>query len=602
MKKHIIFICTIVMFMYTIVSCDDYLKVDSNSTFTEVTAFNNLDFATKAVSAIYADFTLNYMYDIYFLYYKTDNDIEFRQGANNGSTNDLSHYAANEGNTLLKSIWNVFYSAIEKANICIDNLPQSPIWKGEYAEDAKCLYGEAVALRAQLYYELISLWGDVPFITKSTQAGDNFYVAKTDRDSIYEYLIQDLKDVEDYVPWMTTTQSAKKVSKGFVKGLRARMALSYAGYSLRNRTFETRRGRFWEDYYKIAHQECKEIMESGKHELNPGFENVFKKLHAYEQDLSYGEVLWQIPHARLYSGRLAYIIGMQCNVESGYGQTSTSVYTSPMFYYSFDRNDSRRNVTVELYNYGSATTPTKQVLNNARYNWGISKWRKPWLVPNMGGELKNVALPGIDNPIMRYSDILLMFAESENEINGPSQAAKDALSLVRKRAFPEEVWTSKVINYVDSVSQSKDAFFNAIVDERAWEFCGEMHRKNDLIRWNLLGSKIGKLKDDWQKIMRNDPAYANLDKVPTYLFWKYRDDGVTIDFLNPDYRMSQTSVPGYTRASWTPLSSESAIATVTISINNIANGYDQSKNNHLYPIQSDIITASNGVLSNDQIP
>jgi hypothetical protein len=84
----------------------------------------------------------------------------------------------------------------------------------------------------------------------------------------------------------------------------------------------------------------------------------------------------------------------------------------------------------------------------------------------MGGDQKSATYTGVNWPLMRYADIVLMFAESENEINGPTQAAKEALSLIRQRAFPEELWYSKVVNYIDSVSTSKEDFFNAIVDER----------------------------------------------------------------------------------------------------------------------------------------
>ena len=133
-----------------------------------------------------------------------------------------------------------------------------------------------------LYHTLVRVWGDVPFITSSTQGNSDFFLPKTDRDSIYEFLIQDLKDVEDYVPWMSST--TERISKGFIKGLRARMALSYAGYSLRNKTFETRRGRNWQDYYPIARQECLEVMESGKHQLNPSYENIFRTICSRVQD------------------------------------------------------------------------------------------------------------------------------------------------------------------------------------------------------------------------------------------------------------------------------------------------------------------------------
>jgi len=603
MKKYLrIFV--LVLVIYTNVSCEDFLNTKSTSTFTEESSFENLDFATKAVNGIYSYFTSTYSYAMNLgIYYRCDNDIEWVQSANNGSSNSLSHYAGNAGTGTLKEVWNSLYKTIEQANICIDNLPSSPIWEGPYTTNAHALYGEAITLRALCYYELINIWGDVPFKVKSSQAGDNFYLAKTDRDSIYEYIIQDLKNVEDDVPWMTTT--SERVTKGFVKGLRARIALGYAGYSLRNKTFETRRGRYWQDYYKIANQECREIIESGKHKLNPCFENVFKTLQSYSQDLNYKEDLYEVAYGRLYNGVLGMTIGMAfCSnpVDPKYGRATSAIRTSPTYYYSFDSNDERRNVSVELYNYGSATSLSKQVLNS--YNgMGFSpcKWRKSWLSPSMGGSLGSSSFTGVNWPFMRYSDILLMFAETENEINnGPTQAAKEALSSVRQRAFPNTLWTTKVVNYVDSVSQNKDMFHNAIVDERAWEFGGEMIRKYDLVRWNLLGTKIKEMKENWLKIFASDPKYAN---VPTYIFWKYKEDGETLDILNPDYRLPGTAIAGYTRSSWMPLLSASGITSVVNNyINIIANGYDETKNNHLYPIAATTITDSNGTLSNDQIP
>jgi hypothetical protein len=231
----------------------------------------------------------------------------------------------------------------------------------------------------------------------------------------------------------------------------------------------------------------------------------------------------------------------------------------------------------------------------------VNKWRKSWISPSLGGDYKSVGFSGVIWPVMRYADIVLMYAETENEINNrPTQAAKEALSLIRKRAFSSEQWPSKVTQYVDSVSMSKDDFFNAIVDERAWEFGGEMLRKNDLIRWNLLGTKINEMKTGYLKICSNDPEYTSL--VPNYIFWKYAEDGETLDILNPDYRLPSTAITGYTRYNWLPLSSAAQMSNLTNSLHDIALGYDAGLNNYLFPIHNEIISESNGVLSNDQIP
>ena len=119
---------------------------------------------------------------------------------------------------------------------------------------------------------------------------------------------------------------------------------------------------------------------------------------------------------------------------------------------------------------------------------------------------------------MRYADILLMHAEAENELNGPTDEAKDALKRVRRRAFDESLWSSKVDQYVDSVSASKEDFFNAIVDERAWEFGGEMIRKYELIRWNLYYKKVSEMMASLIKMA--DEAYDGTGTLPDYIYTK----------------------------------------------------------------------------------
>lgn len=604
MKRYLKFFCYILL-SFSVVSCEDYLATESKSTLTEETTFGNLDFATKAVYGVYEQLTSNPLYDYNFMFYKADNDIEVNWGANNGAVYNISHYSATEGTNYLQQVWNDLYSGIEKANLCIDNLPESALWEGEHADEAHRLYGEAVTLRAYFYSELIHHWGDVPFKTRSTQAGDEFNLPKADRDSIYEFLIQDLKEVEDYVPWMSKTQTTERINKAFVKGLRARIALAYAGYSLRNKTFETRRGRYWEEYYKIANQECREVMESGEHQFNPDFENIFKNLHVYSMDLTYKEVLFEIAFGRLLSrGRVAESWGIAHNAtaDKKYGRAPSRLSIPLTYYYSFDRSDVRRDVSIEMYSYsGSGVNAGIQVLASANA-LGWCKFRREWINPSLGGDMSAATFTGVNWPMMRYSDIVLMFAETENQINGPTQAAKDALALVRKRAFPEALWASKVTHYVDSVSTGREAFFNAIVDERGWELGGECIRKQDLVRWNLLGTKINQMKTDMQKIYDDDESYAYHDKVPNYIFWKRNADGETIDIMNPDYRLPETAISGYTRSAWVPLYSASNKAKQLSNVANVANGYDPAKNNHLQPIYIDLITASNGVLSNDQLP
>lgn len=592
-------ILSIVILGSSVSSCDSYLNVESKSTFTEEVTFSNLDFATKAVLGIYANLASQNFYEyVVGFFFPCDSDIEHVYGNDDGSGRSLARYKADAGNAYIASPWKLLYQTIERANICLDNLPKSPIWEGEYAKEARRLYGEALTLRAMCYFELVRNWGDVPFPIKSFQDGDQYTLPKTDRDEIYEYMIEDLLKAQEYVPSMKEIQTVERISKGFVKGLRARMALAYAGYSLRNKTLETRRGRYWEEYYKIAHQECKEIMESGDYKLNPDYVSIFKNLHAYQMDLQYGESMYEIAFGRLYTGRVGQMLGMVFATNPAdpkYGRAAAAFETNPYYYYSFNTKDVRRNVSCELYNYASSSYPGVQRLIGIN-GWRLTKWRKSWIVPAMGGEFKDVHYTGVNWPLMRYSDVVLMFTETENQINGPTQAAKDALASVRKRAFDEGTWDETITHYIDSVSVNKETFFDAIVNERAWEFGGEMIRKYDLVRWNLLGKKLKQVKEESLKIANNDPKWQN---VPNYLYWKYAEDGETIEILNPDYRLPATNVPGYSRTSW--MSGVNNKSTLIKLLDDIASGFDETKNNHLFPIASSVITESNGVLTNDQM-
>ena len=605
MRKYIRYLVLIMVILIGI-SCKDYLNTTSPSSFTEFSVFNtNIDFAEKAVFAIYNQLPGTSGWNTMMLYASIDSDQEFYPAADEGNIASLSHYALSTGTVWIETMWNMLYNVIEKSNIVIDNLPKSTLWTDpDNSDKAHRLYAEAITLRAFAYNQLIALWGDVPFRTHSAQGSADFILPKTDRDSIYEACIKDLKDVEDYIPWLSQTLSSERINKAFIKGLRARMCLMYGGWSLRNKTHVTARGRHWQEYYGIARQECLEIMRSGKHTLNPGFEQIFRNMCSFKMDITYGEVLWELAGGTSVSGSLGFTVGMKfATGDPKYGVGNPQLFGFPQYYYNFNRADSRRDVSTCLYDYSGtgALFDIQQVRPTAFYSQ-LTKWRKSWIVPALGGTSSGITNTGINFPIMRYSDVILMYAETENELNGPTQAAKDALSLVRQRAFPSGTWPTTVVNYVDSVAGTgKAGFFNAIVDERYFEFGGEFIRKFDLIRWNLLYTKIAQAKTEMRQITTNpvtNPKYAN---VPPYLFYKLNTDGETLSILNPDFVLPSTAIQGYTMIKWIPSWSASQRTTYYTKFDYCGDGLKPDKNNYLFPLGTPTISSSNGVLTNDQL-
>lgn len=172
--------------------------------------------------------------------------------------------------------------------------------------------------------------------------------------------------------------------------------------------------------------------------------------------------------------------------------------------------------------------------------WNFGKYRYEWMQRVVSGD------DGINQPYVRYSDVLLMLAEVLNELDD-LEGAKKYLEMVRKRAFKEEDWSEKVEDYIARLL-TKEQFFNAIVDERKFEFAGEMLRKGDLIRWNLLGKNVKetKRKMDDLRNYRND--YTNL---PRKVYYRQMSDGESIEVYG--FNVGEDNIPqgdGWQSVDW----------------------------------------------------
>lgn len=162
MKKYHVFI--ILLFACLHFSCEDFLNTKSESLFTEESVFDTYDFAKQEVFSIYESLTTKQLYEYNLIFFKCDTDIECTFNDYDGTRYSLAHYVGNSGSSLIMNTWTVLYKAIERANLAIGNLPKSKLWNNEtYSADARCLYAEALTLRALYYSELINIWGGCSF-------------------------------------------------------------------------------------------------------------------------------------------------------------------------------------------------------------------------------------------------------------------------------------------------------------------------------------------------------------------------------------------------------------------------------------------------------
>jgi hypothetical protein len=586
-------------------SCHKYLEPSAVSSFNAAYVFSNVQNAQKAVFSAYQDLEGDNGYGIRIsMYFPYDNDemIGMHQLGDN-DRGDIAHYNATAGNAQLYNPWVQLYQGIERANIAIYNIPLMTLYtKGDSQQVAELqrLYGESLTLRAQFFFELIRNWGDVPAQFLPSALESNLFLAKTDRDTIYNHLLNDLAIAENLVPWRTQVAALgdpldQRITKGAVKGLRARIALNRGGYSLRRASSiygqTVARPADYLTYYKIAVSECSDIMaRPDQHTLNPTFKGVFKgaiDAHTIEPN---GEVLFEVGMTGgqgTNDSKLGYYDGVKVNA-SLTGNAAIGVL--PTYFYLFDSTDTRRDVTCGPYEVNSDLNTLK---GHPSTTIAEAKFRRDW-ISNPSQMTSTAQYYGLDWPIIRFSDVLLMYAEADNEINqGPSAADIAAFQQVRTRGYGGNA------ALIGTTPTDYQGFFNAIVKERSLEFGGEGGRKYDLIRWNLLAARLADAKTNLANLAAKTGTFAGnyanntLDfaTLPDSLFYATAST-ISTEVLwgNSFYVPRMTSTPsGYKEVAWVT----STIANV-LSSSGSANGFAfDFKPNHseLLPIPTAALEA-----------
>jgi hypothetical protein len=599
MKTRIIII-GLVLISTIITSCKKFLDPAAPSVYDSPYIYSNISDANKGVNAVYALFNTDAFTSRISNNFTGNNDIEVGGVSDkpDASRRDIWSFEATSAQVDLVAVWNNAYNTINKANECIEGIENSSLYKSNDASMLQ-LRGEAITLRAYWYYLLVNNWGDVPFKTTPSRAGDDFYLSKTDRNVILSKIIDDLVAIEPNMKWADQLDyGIERINREFVMGLIARMSLERGGYALYPDLTMKRNEADYLSYYKKANDYCRKLMSLHPHTLDPSYSNVFLNECKYIKPLN-SDVLYEVafgPNA----GDVAWCNGMR--VDAGpanpYGTGSAYLGLAPSYYHSFDTLDVRLPATCSIIYYSATLQQTPLSPTTIT----PAKWNR-MLVPVALGTASSKGT-GINWPLMRYTDVLLMLAESDNEINGsPTPDAKDALRKVRQRAFPAASWGTKVETYISNVSASKQTFFDAIVNERAWEFGGECLRKYDLARWNYYGKKVAEARNITNQMgidaNNGTGTYSNL---PDVLYYKLNADK-TCTFYNRYTKVIGGAPTGYTSLNW--LKSLYSASTggpstyATYSWRGYKDNTGATPLNYMLPIAGSIITDSRGSLKND---
>ena len=502
MKKKILYIAA---FALTVgfSSCEDTLETESLSTDNLEYLCSNPTDARKMIDHVYSYFCEDTYTSRMSTNWMQNTDVEagFLTKANTSEASRRGIWALNASQfSDIRNAWDNSLKAIDFANQCIAGIENSDMYKNG-DKDMKQLHGEAYCLRAYWYWLMCNFWADVPFATEPTTK-ENYSQAggRVDKNIIYTHLIQDLINVEEEMQWASAI-TVERMNREFALGFIVKLAMFRAGYSMQADGTMARSSQTGEeyavkyvdekgteqtatsadDYYKVAKAYAMKLIKLKDRVLNTNFKEVFDN-EINGCNPSDGDVLFEMGFVPNSGGDIGWCHGLSV-VASSKGAGTTYANLTPSYACSFNEQDQRLPVTCANFRW---LNDNKQAAVDAL---GVqpAKWcRMDLTVTNVKDKGT-----GINWPVLRYADVLLMLAEADNEINGaPTALAKEMLTRVRERAFAKASNKSAMVTeYINNLN-SKEAFFNAIVDERAWEFGGENIRKFDLVRWNNYSSKV----------------------------------------------------------------------------------------------------------------
>ncbi|TKB96894.1 RagB/SusD family nutrient uptake outer membrane protein [Pedobacter cryophilus] len=424
MKKIKIFIFTTLAFIT--LSCNKSLELNPTDFSSPENYYNTEQQLNFALNGIYGVLRGSSMYGGNLNSSLAHPSDEALWRYNTASSTGFEFLTYNSSAPLISSLWGNLYNGINLSNLLLENMDKATASD----EGKKVIRGEALFLRAYYYFLLVDHFGGVPLKLKPSQSPDRAEDVSLPRSSIaevYAQITKDMLEAETLVKPISAFTHSGRVTQTVVQGMLARVYLTMAGAPLRDVS-----------KYVDAKLWAGKVIESGLHSLNPNYKQIFVN---HNQDLyDNRESMWEVEFFGntnttnlSLGGRLGILTGIFSTNEAYPGFCTDNYHTTAKLYnlYQQNPNDLRRDVSIAAYRYvGTSSLP---VLHTATqiYERATAKWRREYetLLP------RSRANTSTNFPLLRYADVLLMYAEAENELNGPTQDALDKINMVRRRAM-----------------------------------------------------------------------------------------------------------------------------------------------------------------------
>lgn len=540
MKKGILYILLFAI-AHIATGCSDFLKEENKVDVEKDGFLTTPERAETVLYGIYQTTTADALYGYYLsFYFSLGSDCEQAEGNTINNWRMLPTNAYPTTQSEVQQAWQYLYIGIYRANDFLERISASFDTFEEEDKPLITVYmAEARALRGLFYFELVRRFNSIPLITSTVMSYmDPMEATQEDPVKVYEYIEADLKYAAENLPWATDdtyrTDNSFRFSKGAALGLLAKVYATWAGWPIKDTS-----------KWQMAAKTAGELVMSGKHDLLPEFEQLWSNTcnGTWDPTESLIEISFYSPtykNSSDPSGRIGKWNGVKTTAIAGTrGSCAGNVKVVHSFVLDWraedgvgpgaqygtnadGKYDKRRDLSIANYRYDdtigdgpilwaaendkttvdgveiSTYNPEKSLESDLdpdkrqkeKQNYTPAKWDVEKYVTT--SYLLNNDKSNVNWYVLRYADVLLLYAEALNEWKGgPTNEAYAAVNKVRRRAYGVSD-----PSYDLQAGMDAEAFRQAVRKERKYELAFEGHRRLDLVRWDVYYETVMQTRRD----------------------------------------------------------------------------------------------------------
>lgn len=417
-------------------SCKKFLDTKPTDSYSPEIFYETADQLQTALNGIYSNMMYERMYgQVLNFNFTSATDEMLPNRAVNGEARGL-YYSYDAGHAYVADVWRWPYLGINNANMLIDNINKPTMDEKQRGY----IKGQALFLRAYNYFILTTNFGEVPIILHSPAISE-VNIPAAPQAAVYAQIVTDLKEAETLLQGRTVSSLGynDQVTVTAVQAMLAKVYLYWAGYPVKDTS-----------KYADVITYADKVINSGLHALNPDYKQVFINLCQDKYDVKEDILEWGSKGAGAgVTNKSGNDIGNFVGITSAFVTFDASSYASASWVqvtkklfdsYEVDPAstlvnkasiDTRRDWNCADYIYTSTTTTRTKIDRPNVWQMSCGKFRREYCpeASRLNGTYN------INWPVIRYADVLLMKAEAENQVHGPTTEAYSAINLVRKRGY-----------------------------------------------------------------------------------------------------------------------------------------------------------------------